>query len=62
MDVKLDQIKGVGPQALRIFRNQGIWSTYDLVLHTPKSYEDFSITSFNEIKDQEVITIQGTIE
>ncbi len=61
MDVKLDQIKGVGPQLLRIFRNQGIWSTYDLILHTPRSYEDYSITSFIDIKDQEVITIQGVI-
>lgn len=61
MDIKLDQIKGVGPQMLRMLRNQGIWSTYDLILHTPKAYEDFSITSLSEIKDQDVITVLGTI-
>jgi ATP-dependent DNA helicase RecG len=61
MDVKLDQVKGIGPQTLRILRNQGIWSTYDLVSHVPKGYEDFSITDLHDAKHKDVLTVLGTI-
>jgi ATP-dependent DNA helicase RecG len=61
MEVKLDQVKGIGPQTLRLLRNQGIWNTYDLVLNTPKSYEDFSFTSIYDLKDKTSVTIQGKI-
>ncbi|TNF09411.1 MAG: DEAD/DEAH box helicase, partial [Bacillota bacterium] len=61
MEVKLDQVKGIGPQTLRIFRNQGIWNTYDLVLNTPKAYEDFSFTSISDLRDKTSVTIQGKI-
>ena len=62
MQVKLDQVKGIGPQTLRILRNKGIWSTYDLVLHTPKAYDDYTLTSLYQLKDKEEVTIQGTIK
>ncbi|MDX9692458.1 MAG: DEAD/DEAH box helicase, partial [Acholeplasmataceae bacterium] len=61
MEVKLDQVKGIGPQTLRILRNKGIWNTYDLVLNTPKAYEDFSFTSLYDLKDKDLVTIQGKI-
>ena len=61
MEVKLDQIKGIGPQTLRILRNNGIWSAYDLVLHLPKGYEDFSITQLNDARHKDVITVLGKI-
>ena len=61
MEIKLDQVKGVGPQILRILRNKGIWSTYDLILNYPKAYEDFSITSLDRANDLDVITVQATI-
>ena len=62
MNVKLDQIKGVGPQTLRILRNKGIWTTYDLVLNTPKAYDDYSLTSLYHIKDKDEVTLQGQIK
>ncbi len=61
MEIKLDQVKGIGPSMLRLLRNQGIWSTYDLVLNYPKKYEDFSITSLERTQDKEVITTHATI-
>lgn len=61
MEYKLDTIKGVGPSILRILRNEGIWSTYDLILRVPKSYETFSITSLDQAHHQEVITLSGVI-
>lgn len=61
MIVKLDQIKGVGPVLLKKFRRQHIWSTYDLVLHYPKRYEDFSIQSLSSAKNLEKITVQGEV-
>ena len=61
LEIKLDQIKGVGPQILRILRNKGIWTTYDLILTYPKSYEDFSITSLDQAVDRDIITIQAII-
>lgn len=57
MEVKLDQIKGVGPKLYQRFRKASIWSTYDLVLRTPKRYEQFVINTLDEIKHQEVITV-----
>lgn len=57
----LDQIKGVGPQILKAFRKANIWSTYDLILHYPKRYETFSMTSIDHIKDKEVVTVLATI-
>lgn len=61
MEVKLDQIKGIGPQTLKTLRQHSIWSTYDLVSYLPKGYEDFSITSMHEAKHQESITVLGKI-
>lgn len=61
MDVKLEQIKGIGPSTLRLFRNHGIWNTYDLLLHTPKGYEDFSITSLSDASHKDTLTVLGKI-
>ncbi len=61
LDIKLDQIKGVGPNTLRILRNHHIWSTYDLILNYPRSYEDFSITSLERANDKDTLTVQAKI-
>ncbi len=61
MEVKLEHIKGIGPSLLKHFRNQNIWSTYDLVLHYPRSYEDFTVRSLSQAKHLEKITVQGTV-
>ena len=62
MEVKLDQLKGVGPKLYQSFKKQHIWSTYDLVLKRPKRYEAFIIQSIEDAKDQETITIIGQIK
>lgn len=61
MEVKLDSIKGIGPQTLRILRDNGIWSAYDLVSYLPKGYEDFSIVNLNDARHKDVITVLGKI-
>lgn len=61
MEIKLDQIKGVGPNTLKILRQNNIWSTYDLVLNYPKTYEDFTITSIDQAKHNDVVTLKATI-
>ncbi|MBE0701463.1 MAG: ATP-dependent DNA helicase RecG [Acholeplasmataceae bacterium] len=61
MEIKLDQVKGIGPNLLRLFRSENIWSTYDLVLRYPKRYEDFSIGSLDFAKDKEQLTLRAII-
>ncbi|MFA7422245.1 MAG: ATP-dependent DNA helicase RecG [Acholeplasmataceae bacterium] len=61
MEIKLDQVKGVGPKTLYALRQKKIWSTYDLVLNYPKSYQDFSIDQVNHLKHKDKITVSGKI-
>lgn len=61
MEIKLEQVKGVGPKNLYAFRQKNIWSTYDLVLNYPKKYEDFSIDQINHLKHKDKITVSGKI-
>ncbi len=61
MIVKLDEVKGVGPTLLHQFNKQNIWSTYDLVLHYPRGYEDFTVRSLSLAKNMEKLTVQGVV-
>lgn len=61
MNKKLEDIKGVGQKLIKQFRNLGIWSIYDLLLCTPKTYEDFSLTDLKDIKHKDNITIECII-
>jgi ATP-dependent DNA helicase RecG len=61
LETKLEFVKGVGKENIKIFRNHQIWSSYDLVLRYPKSYEDYSITSFENLKDKKEIVVKGKI-
>jgi ATP-dependent DNA helicase RecG len=61
VEIKLDQVKGIGPKLLYILRNKNIWSTYDLILNYPKTYEDFSIDQINQLKHKDKITISAKI-
>ena len=61
LEIKLDQVKGVGPKLLYVFRNNNIWSTYDLVLRYPKTYQDFSIDQVNHLKHKDKVTVSGKI-
>ena len=61
LEIKLQEIKGIGPSMLRILRNHNIWSTYDLILNYPKSYQDFTIVSLDKALDRDTITVQAVI-
>ncbi len=61
LEIKLQEIKGVGPSMLNILRNNKIWSTYDLILKYPKSYQDFTIVSLDKANDRDIITVQAVI-
>ncbi len=61
MEVKLDQIKGVGPNTVKTLRSHNIWSTYDLILNCPKGYEDFTISQINQVANKSTITVQAII-
>lgn len=61
LEIKLQEIKGVGPSILYTLRNNHIWSTYDLILKYPKTYEDFTITSLDKAKHKDTITVQAII-
>lgn len=61
LEIKLQEIKGVGPSILYTLRNNHIWSTYDLILKYPKAYEDFTITSLDKAQHKDTITVQVII-
>lgn len=61
MDKKLEDIKGVGPQLIKQFRKNSIWSVYDLLLCVPKNYENFSLTELKDANHKDIITIECVI-
>jgi ATP-dependent DNA helicase RecG len=61
LETKLDQIKGIGPKTIYKLRNANIWSTYDLILHVPKSYKDFSISNPFELKHKANVTLYASV-
>lgn len=58
---KLEQVKGVGPYMISKLRNHGIWSMYDLLLHVPKSYENYGIIDLAKASHKEDVTVEGII-
>lgn len=61
MNKDLLTISGVGEKVNRYFRQKGLWNTYDLITYLPKKYSDFAVTSFDMLKDLDVVTVVGTI-
>jgi len=61
VEFKLENIKGVGPQTIKILKSLHIRSTYDLVLTVPKGYEDFQITLFKHAKNKELVTVRAKV-
>jgi len=61
LETKLDQIKGLGPKTIYKLRQANIWSTYDLILHVPKSYKDFSISNPSELKHESRVTLHALV-
>ncbi|WP_162140194.1 ATP-dependent DNA helicase RecG [Haploplasma axanthum] len=61
MIVKLEKVKGVGEKLKKVFRQNGIWSTYDLARFFPSSYDEFELTTLDSSKHNEVVTIKGIV-
>lgn len=62
MNIDLINLTGVGEKLYKHFKDKGIWNSYDLVSYLPKKYENFAISSFNELKHNETVTVTGVIE
>ena len=61
MNVNLKEVKGVGDKYVKIFRQKGLWNTYDLLFYAPKSYDNYIISDPHELKHLEVYTLKGII-
>lgn len=61
LEIKLDQVEGIGPQTLRKLRNANLWSTYDLILNIPKGYQDFFLTKPSDMKHQAKVTLKAEV-
>lgn len=61
MEIKLDKVKGLGPKTLYKLRRENIWSTYDLILRIPKSYQDFSLSKPSELKHEAKVTLMAKV-
>src|SRR5690554_4203754 len=61
MGKPLIKIKGVGKKTYNHLKDAGIWNTYDLVSYVPKKYLNFAVSSFDELKHLEIVTVTGKI-
>lgn len=57
----IELVKGVGPKIKSILNQEGIYSTYDLILYVPKNYENFSVQSIHDLQHDKVVTIKGIV-
>ncbi|MFP4187268.1 MAG: ATP-dependent DNA helicase RecG [Acholeplasmataceae bacterium] len=55
--VGLDTIRGIGPKTYAAFLKAGIASTDDLLKRRPSSYENYALSSLDEARDRERITL-----
>ena len=49
------------PRLNYLLYEMGIYNEYQVINHLPRRYDDFSLTSLNEIKDKDRLVIEGTI-
>jgi len=61
VEIKLNEIKGIGPKTLYKLREENIWSTYDLVLRVPKGYQDFTLSKRSDLKHGAKVTLMAKI-
>ncbi|OIJ13203.1 ATP-dependent DNA helicase RecG [Anaerobacillus alkalilacustris] len=55
-------VKGIGEEKAKDLHNLGIYSIQDLLEYFPFRYEDYRPKDITEIKHEERVTIQGTIQ
>ena len=60
--MNLENIKGIGPKTVNLFNKLGIYNDSDLINHYPFRFEDLTKINPNEIKNEEIVTIEGIIE
>lgn len=60
MDIGL--LKGVGPKTERIFKNNGIMTTDDLISYYPFRYDVIKKSNINELLQDDKIIIDGIVE
>ncbi len=61
MNTELINIKGVGEKVYRLFKQKGIWNTYDLVSCLPKAYHNFAVSSYDGLNHLDTVTVIGKI-
>ena len=60
-DISVSSVKGIGKQSLQCLSDLNIHTVYDLLEFFPARYEDQNVRSFDEIKDQETVTVVGEV-
>ena len=60
MDIK--DLKGVGPKTEKLFINNGIMTTNDLISYYPFRYDVIKRSNIKELIQDDKIIIDGTVE
>ena len=58
-DIRIDQVKGVGPKTVQKFIQLGIETVEDLFFHIPFRYEDLQEREITSLLDQEKVVLRG---
>lgn len=59
--ISVSFVKGIGQHSIASLAELGIFTVFDLLEFFPSRYEDQTIRSFDEICDQETVTIAGEV-
>lgn len=59
--MSIDQLKGVGPKTMQLFRSLGIETIRDLMHHFPFRFEDFQQRDLETVLDQEKVVLVGKV-
>lgn len=60
-DIRIDQVKGVGPKTVQKLIQLGIETVEDLFFHIPFRYEDLQEREITSLLDQEKVVLRGTV-
>ena len=60
-DIRIDQVKGVGPKIVQKLIQLGIETVEDLFFHIPFRYEDLQEREITSLLDQEKVVLRGTV-
>lgn len=60
--MELQEIKGIGPKSEELLNKLNIYSTEDLITYYPYRYNIYKPVNLNEVEEENVVTINATIE